>query len=67
MTPAGVPAPLMGVATVNPITLAGDVQVVAKGKAVLGRPARQVKGSKKTDKFNRYGVVELDPDNTKGM
>ena len=63
--PAGIP--VMGIATLNPTTLRGDVQVVAQGKAVLGRPARQVKGSKKTEKFNRYGIVELDPDSTKGI
>ena len=67
VTPAGLPAPVVGLATLNPTTLRGDVQVVAQGKAVLGRPARQVKGSKKTEKFNRYGIVELDPDSTKGI
>ena len=55
-------AKLLGTALINPQTLNDNVQIIATGKAYLGQSAKKMKGSRKTDKFNKYAIVRLNPD-----
>jgi len=60
-------AKLLGTALINPQTLNDNVQIIATGKAYLGQSAKKMKGSRKTDKFNKYAIVRLNPDSKQGI
>ena len=64
--PAGASGPLAtvtGKATAEVIktTLMDGVDIAASGRAYLGEPAKKIRGSDRTEEWNTYATVKLNP------
>jgi len=60
---AGPPATVTGKATAEVIktTLMDGVDIAASGRAYLGEPAKKIRGSDRTEEWNTYATVKLNP------
>ena len=59
----GPPATVTGKATAEVIktTLMDGVDIAASGRAYLGEPAKKIRGSDRTEEWNTYATVKLNP------
>ncbi len=60
---SGPPATVTGKATAEVIktTLMDGVDIAASGRAYLGEPAKKIRGSDRTEEWNTYATVKLNP------
>ena len=60
---SGPPATVTGKATAEVIktTLIDGVDIAASGRAYLGEPAKKIRGSDRTEEWNTYATVKLNP------
>ncbi len=60
---SGPPATVTGKATAEVIktTLMDGVDIAASGRAYLGEPAKKIRGSDRTEEWNTYAAVKLNP------
>ncbi len=61
ISPAGAPIPVTGVASINPTNLIDGVNIAVDGRAYLGEPAKKIRGSDRTEEWNTYATVKLNP------
>jgi|TARA_B100000315_G_scaffold143489_1_gene132466 hypothetical protein len=62
ISPAG-PAPVLpqSVASIKSTTLIDGTDIAASGRAYLGEPAKKIRGSDRTEEWNTYATVKLNP------